>query len=328
MVSGQIYTISCQASGLISGTYYNFPMFAQNNSSMGYLSINHNGLCTMTFTMTWTGTQTAATGANGETVYVNFLDDITRTIATGQGPITLTHFKLEKGSIATPWCPNSADTLATTMGLNSATEYDCSGFCNNGIRTGTFSWTSDTLKYQVSTSFNNNASKLHISGLSTSGFGNSYSIAWWGKTNSFSGLMQWGFSDGIRLNGIFNGNLWNTGDSANNPLYIPGTTTQVIVPTTNIWHHFVMTGDGTTCKVYKDGELWGQAKTYKAISGTSIYFNGWDSSTSYSNNNGYSMSDFRIYATALSADDVKSLYQNSAYIDGSGNVYGAVHTEV
>ena len=208
------------------------------------------------------------------------------------------------------------------------TIYDCSGFCNNGVISGSLSVSSDTPKYQVSTFLSNNTSKLHISGLSTSGFGNSYSIAWWGKTNSFSGLMQWGFSDGIRLNGIFNGNLWNTGDSANNPLYIPGTTTQVTAPTTNEWHHFVMTGDGTTCKVYKDGELWGQAKTYKAISGTSIYFNGWDSGTSYSNNNGYSMSDFRIYATALSASDVKSLYQNSAYIDSSGNVYGAVHSEV
>ena len=40
------------------------------------------------------------------------------------------------------------------------------------------------------------------------------------------------------------------------------------------------------------------------------------------------LSDFRIYATALSASDVLSLYQNSAYIDSNGNVYGAVHSEV
>ena len=87
-----------------------------------------------------------------------------------------------------------------------------------------------------------------------------------------------------------------------------------------------MTGNGTKCYVYLDGELWGEAKTYKAISGTSIYINGWDSGTQYCSDN-TDISDFRIYATALSADDVKSLYQNSAYIDSSGNVYGAIHME-
>lgn len=67
-----------------------------------------------------------------------------------------------------------------------------------------------------------------------------------------------------------------------------------------------------------------QAKTYKAISGTSIWINGWDSSTSYCSDN-TDISDFRIYATALSADDVKSLYQNEAFIDSSGVIYGQIH---
>jgi hypothetical protein len=121
--------------------------------------------------------------------------------------------------------------------------------------------------------------------------------------------MQWGFSDGIRLNGIYNGTLWNTGDGSNNPLYKPGTTTQVSAPSVNVWHHFVMTGDGTTCKVYMDGVHWATAKTYKTITGTSIYFNGWDSSTSYSNSDLY-LSDFRMYATVLSDTDIFNLYKS------------------
>ena len=323
--STSYYTISCEAKSTqtarplcIGLSYYNNSnswVWRGGSNPTYFKEVNKWQKFTLTFK------------PDADTQYIDYCFTVTG-VSSGTDTFSIRHCKLEKGSIATPWCPNSSDNLADEMGLNETTEYDCSGYCNNGTRTGTFEWTSDTPKYEVSTSLSNNVSKLHISGLSTSGFGNSYSIAWWGKTNKFSGLMQWGFSDGIRLNGIFNGNLWNTGDSANNPLYIPGTTTQVIAPTTNEWHHFVMTGDGTTCKVYKDGELWGQAKTYKAISGTSIYFNGWDSGTSYSNNNGYSMSDFRIYATALSASDVKSLYQNSAYIDSSGNVYGAVHSEV
>lgn len=225
----------------------------------------------------------------------------------------------------TPWCPNSADVLGTALNINGTTEYDCSGFGNNGTRIGTFTWTSDTPKYNVSTQFNSTSTKIAITGLTTTGFANSYSFAWWAKKVS-NAHMDWGFSDGIRLNGMYTGHLWNTGDGSDNPLYNIGTTTQVTDPTLNVWHHYVMTGNGSKCYVYKDGVLWAEAKTYKAISGTTIYINGWNSSTSYSHTN-YQMSDFRIYATALSASDVKSLYQNSAYIDSSGNVYGAVYEE-
>lgn len=234
-------------------------------------------------------------------VYGSVLTETT----TGEVNIWMKNCKVEESLIETPWCPHVEDALATTMGLNSTTEYDCSGFCNNGTRTGTFSWTSDTPKYQVSTHIGATNQKIHISNFPTSGFGNSYSFAWWGKRTSNS-PMFWGFSDGIRLNGMY-GTLWNTGDSSNNPIYKPGTTTTITAPSTNIWHHYVMTGDGTTCKLYLDGELYGQAKTYKAISGTSIWINGWDSGTQYCSDN-TDISDFRIYATALSADDIAELY--------------------
>ena len=110
LVQNTVYTISCCASGLLSGSYYNFPLFAQSNSAMGQLIINHNGICFLTFTMTYTGSQPAAT-ADSETVYRCFLDDNGRNIASGQGPITLTHFKLEEGSIPTPWIPCDTDPI-------------------------------------------------------------------------------------------------------------------------------------------------------------------------------------------------------------------------
>ena len=91
----EVYTISCQASGLLNGSYIRFPLFAQGNTSMGILNIDHNGLCSLTFTMTYTN-QTAAT-AGSETVYICFLDDSGRNYVSGQGTITLTNFKIEKG---------------------------------------------------------------------------------------------------------------------------------------------------------------------------------------------------------------------------------------
>lgn len=321
--SSSYYTISCEAKSTQTTKQMCIGLSYYNNSNTWIWRGGSNGQ-SFTTTNKWQKF-TLTFKPDADTQYICYCFTVVG-VANGTDTWTIRNCKLEKGSIATPWCPNSSDALATTMGLNSNVEYDCSGYCNNGEKIGTLTYTSDTPKYAVSTHIDATTTKIHISNLSTSGFGNSYSFAWWAKVSSIT-PMHWGFSDGIRLNGMYTGCLWNTGDGSNNPLYNIGTTTQVTAPTKNVWHHWVMTGDGTKCYVYQDGELWAEAKTYKAISGTSIYINGWNSATDYSSNN-YSISDFRIYATALSADDVKSLYQNSAYIDSSGNVYGAVHSEV
>jgi hypothetical protein len=83
----------------------------------------------------------------------------------------------------------------------------------------------DTSRYDFAAHFNNTSTKVKISNLDVTGFSDTYSIAWWGKVPTYSGKMMWGFTNGSKLNGIYNGTLWNTGDSSNNPLYKPGTTT-------------------------------------------------------------------------------------------------------
>lgn len=224
----------------------------------------------------------------------------------------LKNVKVEFGDKATPWSPNPADSNLPTNII-----YDFSGYNHNGEIINSVLIESNSPKYNANTYVSATNQKIKISGLITSGFGNSYSFSWWGKASTFtSGAMMWGFADGIRLNGFHAGTLWNTGDSGNNPLYQPDTTTQVTAPTGNIWHHFVMTGDGTTCKAYMDGQLWGQAKTYKSISGTTIYLNGWDSGTSYCFSD-LSISDFRIYATALTPVQIKELYETSKIVNGT-----------
>lgn len=217
-------------------------------------------------------------------------------------------------------------TVCSDIFFPDTTVYDTSGYNNNGTAIGNLECSSDTPRYDVSTHFGATNSKIRISNLITTGFSNSYTFSWWGKYTTLDSSMFWGFQNGVRLNGVYLGIYWNTGDGHSNPIYKPGTTTVVTAPEANVWHHYVMTGDNTVCKLYVDGELYGQAKVHKTISGNIIYINGWDSGTSYSFTN-MDMSDFRIYATALSPEDVFDLYNLGAAIDTNNNLYTYEVTE-
>ena len=233
----------------------------------------------------------------------------------------LKNWKIEKGTIATPWCPNSSDTLAITMGLNSTTEYDCSGFCNNGTRMGTFTWTSDTPKYQVSTKFSQ--SRIQCNGDFLYGLSTATLSAWVKLTAYHSERCMVVYANGRYLTINNNGQLSGYSYGKTPAGYYNSSQT---IPL-NTWTHITIVWDDTTWYFYINGVLvnsWACTGTFTNV--------GSYASVGQESNGGRSVSglisDARVYATALSADDVKSLYQNSAYIDSSGNVYGAVHSEV
>lgn len=306
------YTLSCEAKCTKSG--------AQLGIGTSYYTtanawVWRGGANKFTFaaTNTWqTFTYTFKPDSN--TQYICYCFTCANGVSGGTDTFSIRHCQLEKGSTAAGWVLNNADIDYKGNEID-----DCSGYNNNGTLIGSLTTETSSPRYTVYTHFPATTTKIHILDFLTSGFSNSYSFAWWGKRNA-NNTMFWGFLDGIRLNGMLSGNLWNTGDSSSNPLYKIGTTTQVTAPSLNQWHHYVMTGDGTKCYVYLDGELWAEAKTYKTISGTSIYINGWDNTTSYSSNN-MDISDFRIYATALTSAQIKELYNTSATIDNKGSIY-------
>jgi hypothetical protein len=235
----------------------------------------------------------------------------------------ISNFKLEEGSVATPWIPNPNDALYSTLGLNDGVVYDCSGYRHDGSIVNTTSVTSDAPRYKVTTYFNSGA-YVRIDNIQSGNLENSYTMTYWAKIAN--GKIPCGYRDSNRLNiYITNGLICcNTGDGNQNPFQLNGASINV-EQYYNEWHHYAMSGDGFESKLYIDGEYKGSAKTYRPMTGTHFVINGWDFNTSYKINY---ISDVRIYATVLSAEDIKSLYETAASIDDHGNVYGYELEEV
>lgn len=225
--------------------------------------------------------------------------------------------KLEKGSISTPWTPAPEDNSQFYDNIIP----DISGYQNNATVKDSTSptWSDDSPRYLGSYKFDETKEML-LNPIVFSGFADSYTFSWWGKNSQSSSSMYWGFIDGNRLN-LYSTDgylFWNIGDSQDNPFNDPVTTNRVSSYVDGKWHHYCITGDGASNKLYVDGKIYGIAKTYRKITGTKIHINGWDGGTDFKING--NLSDFRIYATALSESDVLNLYQSSASLDSQGNL--------
>lgn len=90
--------------------------------------------------------------------------------------------------------------------------------------------------------------------------------------------------------------------------------------TQNAWNHIVVTYSANTRKIYVNGV----EKISDTISGTftgaALLDLGYDTSTNGRALNGL-VSDYRVYSTALSAEDILELYESKAEIDKNQNVF-------
>ena len=211
--------------------------------------------------------------------------------------------KLEKGSIATPWSPSSLDTLYATLGLNSTTEYDTSGFGNHGTRYGTFTYSSDTPKYHVST-YASGSTTTYLEGPVLPAEAKTVSL--WIKANkSSNGAIFNDKTSGLQI-GLLNSLLYMVANVST-----AGFTTTHWVD--GQWNHVVAVNNNGTRSLYVNG----QAETQSG--GANYYIhnadNCWLWNRSYNNNYPFtgSLSDLQVYATALSAEDVLALYNNKNF---------------
>lgn len=89
----------------------------------------------------------------------------------------------------------------------------------------------------------------------------------------------------------------------------------------NKWHHYCITYDGTTERFYVDGVQTASVAQTGALKDWKYLY------ISYSRAGGVvrmcrgAVSDFRVYCTALSTDDVKEMYETAASVDNKGNFH-------
>ena len=325
--SGGIHKQPYDYTALENGAVYTFSVWARASKSIpaninNELFTNMSPAMPVTLTTEWqhfviTGTINSSATYHSDIIYAN------GTNVTTNMWIEVYGLKLEKGSVATPWCPHTSDAQYTNFGFNSTSVKDISGFNNNGTITGTISYDSNTPRNSVCSYIadgsvskitapiflNNDKCTMSMwvrSKNGTVGF-NSYHIPF----NIDAG--QFEFS--IDPNGKFR-----------NGFYVNGTRYADTTPNPNImdknWHMITATFDGSNIKRYVDGVLVQTQAASGTLTGGShtVYIGG-----PYGNTNNYYSkelyeSDVRYYCTALSAEDIKDLYQSSANICNNGTL--------
>ena len=282
-----------------------------NSSSAGFKKISDNKY-------SWTFIPSKANGS----IRLNTYSD-------GKSAITVKfwNIKIEEGSISTPWCPNSADALYTAMGYNNNIEYDCSGYLRNGTQNGNFVWSADSPRYTTSYLKTSNSKPL-INIPMVFALGASIPeitmACWWKSDSTIStdrkNLISLGANNFIRFGPISSTTEW---------IYCTGTGAAITIPNCMDmkWHHHVITFKGGVFSVYFDGELKGtQTTSLSAIacSSTMNYIGAYGSNSEIVPG---AFSDARIYATALSAEDIAELYHSAVIVDNTGKTYAYEYFE-
>lgn len=282
IIAGNTYTISCR-NNFDDGLYWDFPIGSQANQTLTWRITP--GYSSYTFV------------ANSGNSYWNnntcFMDDLSGTARTAGKSFKMWDWQIEKKDHATPFVIGTR---------NESTVYDCSGFQNNGTVSGSLSCSSDSPRYTRSYKFVPNAM------ISAPGIVNfdkctysvwckdpnmSYKIVFCDGTSKVAFGESSGFLCSCRGNSQnkFTKNNWKNSD----------------------WNHVVVVRDGSTYKMYINGvaEIQSGSADEWTHSASTITVGGREENAAMWNGN---ISDFRIYSTALLADDIKELYNTSTIV--------------
>lgn len=327
VLNGTTYTVSFEAKSTHSGDKIRIHFYNPSNITKGIGSQGQNNTASdgnMDFTLSdkwekyWATYTIPANGNATRSVIIARVGASNSSFPTGTGTLSFRHEKVEEGSIATPWCPNPADALYSAMGYNNNIEYDCSGYRYNGAKSGNIAWDVNSPRYTTSYKFIPSNRITSTTGMPI-GLNTVFTVNFWLYIPSGKTFAQWG--DFIGFNGSdIRLETSNTDASHlnwyNYPVGSSGGLTGFNL-TKDTWNMITLICDGSKFIQYLNGNLLANTN----LLGTAFSTNGsiWIGDTQ---NMYFNISDLRIYATALSTDDVKELYETSASVS-KGNIVSA-----
>lgn len=218
------------------------------------------------------------------------------------------------------------DTYVNTI----STISDSSGLGNVGTIIGTLTTSTDSKRNAVSTVFSGAQAIQCGRGAMIK---DAITISWWGYMDNWSNYGRaisctegggWNFEPG---DGKMRFRL-GTGTSSNTYILALGNT--ALSSLSSGWHMFTGTYDGYSLKIYVDGVLENTTSAYTTK--TPIYYHasnsvfigaeaGASATTPADPYFSGRLSDIRIYATALSAEDIKALYNTPIKLDNKNNLF-------
>ena len=235
-------------------------------------------------------------------------------------------FKIEEGAY-TPYVPSTNQAQYAALGYGSSIVRDATGRRHDLTVSGTPIYSLGSVRYSTAIDFNqagylyNNSVPLTMT---------QFTVAFWMNPHSNTSDQHFIFGtfDSWTNNGV---GMWRGAGSQSYAILVKSDAESSYTTgcggqtwTANTWSHFAITWDGTTIKVYQNAEL-NKTTTY-GLSGNCLFKNIYLGNSMFnthpaSETDEAAMSDFRIYGTALSAADVKYLYDTSASIDNTGTVF-------
>ena len=249
------------------------------------------------------------------------------------GDVWIRNLKFEIGDKATTWTPNPADPEYSIMGYDDLIEYDVSGYGNNGTKVGNITYNTDSPRYETSAYFNGSSDiRSAKSSFGWFDFNEGTVAAWYKPANT---TQTWA-SVGVQNDGGAGSRSFSVCNYSGKAGTVVGYDSSWgylgsnYSMDANVWYHLCVTiTNGDTVKLYVNGELV-QTRTVTnttgTIASTTQFAVGVDLPGSDERYTGQ-LSDVRFYATALSADDIKALYQIPVSLSSDGTLFAGEYVE-